>query len=47
VIERHWDLLDMINQKQSRPQDKYKPLKELPPEEQQKILKRYPEIGRE
>ena len=44
VIERHWDILDMINQKQSRPQDKYKPFTELPADEQAKILKWYPEL---
>jgi len=45
VIERHWDILDIINQKESRPQDKPKPFAELPQEEQQRILKWYPEIG--
>lgn len=44
VIERHWDLLDLINQKESRPQDKPKPFTELPAEEQKKILKWYPEL---
>jgi len=44
VIERHWDILDIINQKESRPQDKPKPFSELPLEEQAKILKRYPEL---
>jgi hypothetical protein len=44
VIERHWDILDIINQKQSRPQDIPKPFSELPEEEQQKILKWYPEL---
>ena len=44
VIERHWDILDIINQKKSRPQDKPKPFSELPKEEQAKILKWYPEL---
>jgi thioredoxin-related protein len=44
VIERHWDIMDMINQKESRPQDKPKPFSELPKEEQEKIVKRYPEL---
>jgi hypothetical protein len=44
VVERHWDLLDILNQKESRPQDKYRPFTELPPEEQQRILKWYPEL---
>jgi Domain of Unknown Function with PDB structure (DUF3863)/Domain of Unknown Function with PDB structure (DUF3864) len=43
VIQRHWDILDIINQKESRPQDTYKPFTELPQEEQQKILKWYPD----
>jgi len=45
VIERHWDILDIINQKESRPQDKPKPFSELPAEEQAKILKWYPELN--
>lgn len=45
VIERHWDILDVINQKESRPQDKYKPFAELPVEEQAKILNIYPELN--
>ena len=44
VNERHWDILDIINQKESRPQDKPKPFTELPADEQAKILKRYPEL---
>ena len=44
VIERHWDILDIINQKESRPQDKPKPFSELPKEEQENILKWYPEL---
>jgi hypothetical protein len=44
VIERHWDILDLINQKESRPQDKPRPFPELPAEEQEKILKWYPEL---
>ena len=36
--------LDLINQKESRPQDKPKPFAELPAEEQAKILKWYPEL---
>jgi thioredoxin-related protein len=46
VIERHWDILDIINQKQSRPQDIPKPFSELPLEEQKKILKWYPDINK-
>ena len=35
---------DIINQKESRPQDKPKPFTELPAEEQAEILKWYPEL---
>ena len=45
VIERHWDILDIINQKESRLQDKPKPFSELPRDEQAKILKWYPELN--
>lgn len=44
VIERHWDILDIINQKESRPEDKPKPFTQLPTQEQQQILKWYPEL---
>jgi thioredoxin-related protein len=46
VVDRRWNILDMINQKQSRPQDKPKPFSELPQEEQKKILKWYPELNK-
>jgi hypothetical protein len=38
------NLLDLIYQKKSRPQDRPKLLTELPTEEQEKILKWYPEL---
>jgi thioredoxin-related protein len=44
VVDRRWNILDIINQKQSRPQDKPKPFSELPGEEQEKIIKWYPEL---
>ena len=44
VIDRRWNILDLINQKESRPQDKPKPFSELPADEQVKILKWYPEL---
>jgi hypothetical protein len=44
VRTRYWDLLGMINQKQSRPQDKPRPFAELPIEDQQRILKWYPDV---
>jgi hypothetical protein len=43
VIDRRWNILDIINQKESRPQDKPKPFSELPEEEQKKILQWYPD----
>ncbi len=44
VVDMHWDLMDLINQKKSRPQDKPKPFTELPTDEQANILKWYPEL---
>ena len=46
VVERRWNILDIINQKESRPQDKPKPFSELPDDEQAKILKWYPEANK-
>lgn len=45
VVDEHWDLMDLINQKETRQQDKNRSFSSLPPEEQQRILKWYPEIG--
>lgn len=42
---RRWSLLGLINQKQTRPRDTPRPLAELPAEDQQRILTRYPELG--
>ena len=47
VVDAHWDLMDMVNQKQSRPQDRSRSFSSLPPEEQERIRKRYPEAGQE
>lgn len=44
VVDRRWNILDIINQKESRPQDKPKSVSELPKEEQAKIRKWYPEL---
>jgi alpha-L-fucosidase len=43
VVEPHWDLMDLINQKRTRTQDRDRSFSSLPPEEQQKILKWYPD----
>jgi hypothetical protein len=43
-LTRHWSLMGEINQKQTRPQDKPLPFKELPAEWQSIILDHYPEI---
>ncbi len=42
---RRWSLMGQINQKQTRPQDKPVLLRELPPEDQERIIARYPELG--
>jgi alpha-L-fucosidase len=44
VVDMHWDLMDLINQKQTRTQDRDRSFSSLPPEEQQKILKWYPDF---
>jgi len=44
VVDMHWDLMDLINQKQTRQQDRDRSFSSLPPEEQQRILKWYPEV---
>jgi hypothetical protein len=44
VVDPHWDLMDLVNQKRSRPQDIERPFTSLPPEEQQRILKWYPDV---
>ncbi len=47
VVDAHWDLMDLVNQKESRPQDRARSFSSLPPEEQQRILKWYPEAAEE
>jgi len=41
---RNWSLMNRINQKHTRPQDKPVPLKELAKEDLAMVLKRYPEL---
>ena len=43
-MTRRWSLLGEINQKQTRPQDKPRPLAELQPEDQKRIETMYPEL---
>jgi len=46
-MTRKWSLMGEINQKQTRPQDMPRPFKELPAEDQRRILKTYPQLPRE
>jgi len=41
-MTRRWSLMGVINQKQTRPQDKPIPFKEMPAQYQQQILSHYP-----
>ena len=43
-LQREWSLMNVLNQKGTRPQDKPVRLGELPPEDQQRIYARYPEL---
>lgn len=44
-LTRKFSLLGDINQKQARPQDRPRPLAELPGEDQKRILRMYPELS--
>jgi hypothetical protein len=46
-MTRKWSLMGEINQKQSRPQDRPRPLKELSPQDQERIFSTYPELATE
>jgi len=46
-ITRKWSLMGEINQKQTRPQDKPRPLKELSAADQKRIMKICPELAEE
>jgi hypothetical protein len=46
-ITRKWSLLGEINQKQTRAQDRPRPLKELPAEDQKRIVAIYPALATE
>ena len=43
-LQREWSLMNVLNQKGSRPQDKPTPLRQLPAEDQKRIYARYPEL---
>jgi hypothetical protein len=43
-LQREWSLMNVVNQKGTRPQDKPIGLGELPKEDQQRIFLRYPEL---
>ena len=44
--QREWSLMNVLNQKGSRPQDKPVRLRQLPAEDQRMIYARYPELKR-
>ena len=43
-LQREWSLMNVLNQKGSRPQDKPKTLRDLSAADRQRILARYPEL---
>jgi hypothetical protein len=43
-LQREWSLMNVLNQKGTRPQDKPIPLGQLPAEDQRRIYARYPEL---
>ncbi|MGB7190044.1 MAG: DUF3864 domain-containing protein [Acidobacteriaceae bacterium] len=45
-LQREWSLMNVLNQKGTRPQDKPVRLGQLPAEDQQRIYARYPELKR-
>ena len=40
--QREWSLMNVINQKGTRPQDKFRPLRQLSQDDQDLIFGRYP-----
>ena len=44
TLQREWSLMNVLNQKATRPQDKPTPLSALSPADQQRIYARYPEL---
>ncbi len=45
-LQREWSLMNVLNQKGTRPQDKPTPFGQLPAEDRRRIVKRYPELGK-
>ena len=45
--QREWSLMNVLNQKGKRPQDKPKPLSQLSPQDQRLIYRRYPELKKQ
>jgi hypothetical protein len=43
-LQRDWNLMNVLNQKGTRPQDKPRRLREFTPEDQRRICARYPEL---
>jgi hypothetical protein len=46
TLQREWSLMNVLNQKGTRPQDKPIPLGQLTAEDQHRIYLRYPELKR-
>src|SRR5271156_3708166 len=44
TLQREWSLMNVLNQKGTRPQDKPTRLRDLPVEDQRRIFARYPEL---
>ena len=45
-LQRQWDLVNVLNEKETRPQDQPKRLSELAADDQRIIFRRYPELRR-
>ncbi len=46
ALQREWSLMNVLNQKGTRPQDRPIRLGQLPPDDRQRIFARYPELKR-
>jgi hypothetical protein len=46
-LQREWSLMNVLNQKGTRPRDQPRPLKELSAEDQRRIYAKYPELKNE
>ena len=45
-LQREWSLMNVMNQKGTRPQDKPRPLRQLAADDQRRIYARYPELAK-